>query len=77
MGNIEIAPRIAVDPAVRFGRPVVQGTRVPIDVVLGQLAAGLTVEQVAAEYAIEREDVLAVLAYAARTMASEQVRAVG
>lgn len=73
---IEIAPRIAVDPAVRFGRPVVRGTRVPVDVVLGQLAAGLTVEEVASEYGIEREDVLAMLSYAAHALAEERVRGV-
>jgi uncharacterized protein (DUF433 family) len=74
---IEIAPRIAVDPAVRFGRPVIAGTRVPVDAVLGQLAAGATIDQVAELYGIEPEDVRAVLSYAARALANEQVRAIG
>lgn len=73
----EIAPGIAVDPDVRFGRPVVKGTRVPIDIVLGQLAAGLTVEAVAHEYGVTRDAVLAVLRYAAERIASEEVRAAG
>jgi len=71
----EISPRIAVDEHVRFGKPVVAGTRIPVDVVLGHLAAGDTVEAVASEYRITREDVLAVLSYAAHTLANEQVRA--
>jgi uncharacterized protein (DUF433 family) len=71
----EIAPRITVDDKVRFGRPVIQGTRVPVEVVVGQLAAGMTVEQVAEEYGLTRDDVLAALAYAARAIADEQVRA--
>lgn len=66
---LEIAPRISVDLDVRSGRPVVRGTRVPIDAVLGHLAAGRTVEQVAGDYGIERDDVLAVLAYAAHALA--------
>ena len=74
---IEIAPRISVDPTIRFGRPVIRGTRVPVDIVVGQRAAGLTTEQVAEEYGISREDVLAALAYAAERLASEQVHAVG
>jgi uncharacterized protein (DUF433 family) len=41
------------------------------------MAAGLTVEQVAVEYAITREDVLAALGYAAQVLATDQVRAVG
>ena len=71
----EISPRIAVDDDVRFGKPVIAGTRIPIDVVLGHLAAGDTVEVVAEEYRITREDVLAALSYAAHTVANEQVRA--
>lgn len=71
----EIAPRIVVDEKVRFGRPVVQGTRVPVDLVLGKLASGMSSGEVAEEYELTREDVLAVLAYAAHTLSEEQVRA--
>jgi len=55
---------------------VIEGTRVPVELILGQLAAGMTVEAVAGEYGVTREDVLATLAYAARVVASEDVRAV-
>ncbi len=72
----EIAPRIVVDEKVRFGRPVVQGTRVPVDLVLGKLAAGMSSDEVAEEYGLTRDDVLAVLAYAARTLSEEQIRAI-
>jgi uncharacterized protein (DUF433 family) len=61
MAVTELAPGIVADPAVRLGRPVIHGTRVPVDVVIGQMAAGLTAEQVAEEYGITRDDVLAVL----------------
>lgn len=71
----EIAPRIVVDPEIRSGRPVIQGTRVPIDLILGQLAGGMTVEEVAREYALSVDDVFAVLRYAADIIASEEVRA--
>ncbi len=55
---------------------MIQGTRVPVDLVVGKLAAGLSTEEICAEYGIEREDVLASLAYAARAVADEQVRAI-
>jgi len=71
----EIAPRITVDEKVRFGKPVIAGTRVPVDLVVGKLAGGMTVEQVMEEYALLREDVLAALSYAARAIGDEQVRA--
>jgi uncharacterized protein (DUF433 family) len=72
----EIAPRIVVDEHVRFGRPVIRSTRVPADLVVGKLAGGMTVDEVAHEYGLTPEDVRAALAYAARTLAAEQVRAV-
>lgn len=72
----EIAPRIVVDEHVRFGRPVIQGTRVPVDLVVGKLAGGMTVDEVASEYELTREDVLAALAYAAKTVAGEEIRAI-
>ena len=71
----EIASRIVVDEHVRFGRPVTKGTRVVVDLVVGKPAGGMTVGEVAKEYGLTREDVLAALAYAARTIADEQVRA--
>jgi uncharacterized protein (DUF433 family) len=73
----QIAPRITVDQSVRLGRPVIEGTRVPVDLVLGKLAGGLTIEELCAEYEIERQDVLAALSYAAGILAEERVRAVG
>jgi uncharacterized protein (DUF433 family) len=39
---MEIAPRITVDEKIRFGKPVVKGTRVSVDLVLGKLAGGMT-----------------------------------
>jgi uncharacterized protein (DUF433 family) len=66
----EIAPRIAVDETVRFGNPVIAGTRVPVDLVIGKLAGGLMIEQVVEEYELSREDVLAALVYPARPVAS-------
>lgn len=71
----EIAPRIVVDPDVRFGKPVIQGTRVPIEIILGKLAGGMTAEAVAAEYEITVDDVRAALSYAAHMLESEEVRA--
>ena len=76
MAVVVLAPRIVADPAIRSGRPVIEGSRVPVDVVVGQMAAGLAADEVATEYGITREDVLAALGYAAHVLSSEQVRAV-
>ena len=71
-----IAPRIAVDENIRFGKPVIAVTRVPVDLVVGKLAGGMTIEEVVTEYELAREDVLAALAYAAQAVSDEQIRVV-
>ena len=73
---VRLAPRVVVHPAVRFGKPVIERTRVPVEVLLGRLASGMTVEAVADEYAIAPDDVRAALRYAALVIASEEIRGV-
>lgn len=73
---IEIAPRIVVDDRILAGKPIVKGTRVPISLVVGQLAGGETMERVMEEYGLAREDVLAALSYAAKMVADEEIREV-
>lgn len=72
----QIAPRIVVDQKVRFGKPVIKGTRVPVELVIAKLAGGMTMSQVQKEYDLTKADVLAALDYAAKTVAAEEVRAV-
>lgn len=66
---VEIAPRIVVDPAVRFGKPVIRGTRVPVTTVVGTPAGGLSAEEVAAAYGLTLDEVQAALSYAAKLVA--------
>ncbi len=73
---MEIANRIIVDEKIRFGKPVIKGTRVPVNLVIGKLASGLSYEEVIAEYEITKEDILAALDYAAKHLSGEEVRAV-
>jgi uncharacterized protein (DUF433 family) len=72
--SIEIAPRIIVDSGVRFGQPVIKGTRVPVAVVLDEMAAGTSPEDIVGEYGITGEDVRAVLRYAAEVIAGEELK---
>ena len=59
-------PRIAIDPAVCGGRPVVAGTRMRVTDVLEMLAGGATAAEIAADFPyVSEDDVRAVLAYAA------------
>ena len=73
---MEIAPRIVVDEKIRFGKPVIKGTRVPVGLILGKLAGGMTYEEVIEEYEITRNDILAVLNYAAKMLSEEEIKVV-
>jgi uncharacterized protein (DUF433 family) len=59
--------RITIDPELCFGKPCVRGLRYPVEMLLDLLSAGMSFEEILADYEdLEREDLLAVLAYAAR-----------
>lgn len=66
--------RISIDPEIRHGKPVIKGTRVPVDVILGSLAGGMGLKEIAKEYGILKEDVLASIEYAAKIVAKEEIR---
>jgi len=68
--------RIVVDSKIRHGKPIIKGTRVSVDVVLGALAGGMTYDNVCKEYGIKKEDVLAAIEYAASLVAHEEIRAI-
>ena len=69
--------RITIDPAVCHGKPCVRGLRYPVETILDLLSAGMSVDDVLADYEdLERDDVLAVLEYAARLSRIKRVQAV-
>ena len=57
--------RISVDPTICHGKACIRGSRVMVSVVLDNLAAGETSEQIAGAYRLTLEDVQAAIAYAA------------
>ena len=63
---MNLLDRISVNPAIRFGKPCVRGTRITVGDVLGYLAGGMTEEQFLSEFPqLIQEDIRACLAYAA------------
>jgi uncharacterized protein (DUF433 family) len=59
--------RITIDPAICHGKPCVRGLRYPVETLLELLSSGMTIDEILADYEdLERDDLLAVLAYAAR-----------
>jgi uncharacterized protein (DUF433 family) len=59
--------RITSDPAICHGQPVIRGLRYTVESVLELLAAGMTLDEVLADYPdLERDDILAALEFGAR-----------
>jgi uncharacterized protein (DUF433 family) len=67
--------RIVIDPKIMGGKPVIKGTRLPVQVIVGALAGGMTMVGICKEYRVTVEDVQAALAYAAEALADEKVHA--
>ncbi len=58
--------RITIDPEICHGKPVIRGLRYPVQTILELLSAGMTFDEVLEDYPdLEREDLLAALAFAA------------
>ncbi|MCE0522832.1 MAG: DUF433 domain-containing protein [Methylacidiphilales bacterium] len=67
MSTKELLLRITVNPEICHGKPCVRGLRYPVPMLLELLSSGMTIEEVLADYEdLEREDLLAALAYGAR-----------
>ena len=61
--------RITIDPGICHGKPVVRGLRYPVESLLEYLAAGDSIDDLVAEFPdLEREDFLACLEFAARSL---------
>jgi len=69
--------RITVDPQICHGKPVVRGLRYPVEMLLELMSAGMTMDEILADYEdLEREDLLAVLSYATRLSQVKRTEAI-
>jgi uncharacterized protein (DUF433 family) len=64
--------RILVDPAICHGKPVVRGTRMPVALIIGSLAGGMSFDEVQQEYDLTAEDIRAALRFAGELIDREQ-----
>lgn len=73
----KLLERITIDPDVCHGKPCIRGLRYPVDMILELLSAGMSSEEILEDYDdLEAEDLLAVLAFAARLSQVKRVQAV-
>ncbi len=70
----QLSHRISVEPKVMGGKPVIRGTRIPVETIVRMLAQGISQDDILREYPrLQPEDIRAALAYAARVLAHEDV----
>ncbi len=66
MSEDNLLSRISIDPNICSGKPCIRGHRIWVSLIFDLLASGETIEEILEEYpSIEREDVLACIAYGA------------
>ena len=69
---IMIHDRITIDPDVMFGKPVIKGTRIPVEQILRKLGGGQSVESILEDHPhLSKADILAAIRFAADYMADE------
>jgi uncharacterized protein (DUF433 family) len=70
---LTITDRIEIDPKVMMGKPVIRGTRIPVELLLRKLAEGATETDLLDAYPkLTRDDIHAAIGYAADTVAHEE-----
>ena len=73
---IDYKKRISSDPAIMLGKPVIKGTRLPVETILCKMGEGATVEQLLQSYPyITQEDIMASLCYSAEVIGREELLA--
>jgi len=66
--------RIAIDPQVLVGKPVIRGTRIAVEFVIDLLAQGWSEEEILLNYpGLQREDIQACLSYAGELLRAEKI----
>jgi len=66
--------RIVVDPKIMLGKPVIKGTRLPVEIIVEKVAYGATIDDLRKDYPfLKEDDIRAALLYAAKRIANEEI----
>jgi len=74
MKKEDLLNRITINPDIMVGKPTIRGLRITVEHILQAMASGVSVEEILADYPeLEKEDIQAVLLYAAELVNKEKV----
>ncbi len=66
--------RVVVNPKIMLGKPVIKGTRLPVEIIVEKVAYGATTEGLRKDYPfLKEDDIRAALLYAAKRIANEEI----
>ncbi len=76
MTEEKLLKRIAINPKIMLGKPVIKGTRLTVEIIVEKIAYGETIEDLKRDYPfLTEDDIRAALLYAAKRLAHEEVYA--
>jgi uncharacterized protein (DUF433 family) len=71
---MNLLDRIVINPAICHGKPIIRGLRYPVEMILELLSSGMMQEEILEDYEdLERDDILAALAYAAQIAKTKRI----
>lgn len=74
MTNRNLLKRIEINPKIMLGKPVIKGTRIPVEIILNKLSQKIAPEEILEDYPrLKMEDIQAAIAYAAESLGSEEL----
>ncbi len=77
MKSANLLKRISIEPTVMLGKPVIKGTRMPVDLLVEKVAFGSSTQELLADYPfLQADDIKAALLYSARCVSTEEIYAV-
>ncbi len=66
--------RIEIDPQVMLGKPVIKGTRIPVEIILKKLSQNISIDEILFDYPhLTQEDIQAAVAYAATALSTDEM----
>ena len=70
----ELLKRIVINPKIMVGKPIIKGTRIPVDTIVRLIAQGMKIEDILDDYPnLSKEDIKAALLYSAEVVSGEFV----
>jgi uncharacterized protein (DUF433 family) len=74
MTEEKLLKRITTDPKIMLGKPVIKGTRLPVEIIVEKIAYGATADDLKKDYPfLTDDDIKAALLYAAKRLAHEEI----